>query len=214
MFNSKEYLKQYNKRRHVVEKRVKQDRERRFNKLLEKYWNGVIPDMSEFLQHPVMSDYYLHMKSGKIFSSKCKIDYGIPLFHIKTQKRKYETVNLRGFGISIHRFIWECYNGEIPDGLMIDHIDSNKLNNDIVNLRLVNIALNNQNRVKRKGCTSRYRGVVWDKDRRKWVAKLSINNRTKMLGRFDDEKKAARAYDDASAAVGRDRLNFPEKGGD
>lgn len=36
--------------------------------------------------------------------------------------------------ISLHRFIWTCYNGEIPDGYDIHHVDFDKNNNDISNL--------------------------------------------------------------------------------
>ena len=36
-----------------------------------------------------------------------------------------------------HRLVWETFNGEIPDGFEIDHIDTNKENNDLKNLRLV-----------------------------------------------------------------------------
>lgn len=37
---------------------------------------------------------------------------------------------------SVHRFIWECFNGPIPDGLEVDHIDGNPMNNKLENLRL------------------------------------------------------------------------------
>ena len=37
----------------------------------------------------------------------------------------------------LHRYVWEKYNGEIPDGYDIHHIDRNKSNNDITNLQLI-----------------------------------------------------------------------------
>ena len=37
----------------------------------------------------------------------------------------------------VHRIIWETFNGEIPDGYVIDHIDCDKLNNSLSNLQLV-----------------------------------------------------------------------------
>lgn len=36
-----------------------------------------------------------------------------------------------------HNIVWEEHNGEIPDGMQVHHIDHNKLNNDISNLKLV-----------------------------------------------------------------------------
>ena len=37
----------------------------------------------------------------------------------------------------IHRYVWEYYNGEIPEGYEIHHIDHDKSNNDISNLQLL-----------------------------------------------------------------------------
>lgn len=42
----------------------------------------------------------------------------------------------------VHRFIWECFNGEIPEGLVINHLDENPTNNAINNLSLVSQADN------------------------------------------------------------------------
>ena len=45
-----------------------------------------------------------------------------------------------------HRAAWMCVNGDIKDGMVIDHIDGNGLNNCIVNLRLVSKSVNQRNR--------------------------------------------------------------------
>ncbi|HAS2179698.1 TPA: HNH endonuclease [Salmonella enterica subsp. enterica] len=45
----------------------------------------------------------------------------------------------------VHRVIWEIHNGKIPDGMEVDHIDHNKLNNNIENLRLVSKKENHKN---------------------------------------------------------------------
>lgn len=37
---------------------------------------------------------------------------------------------------SVHRFVWECFNGEIPKGQIISHINNNKEDNRLCNLEL------------------------------------------------------------------------------
>lgn len=41
---------------------------------------------------------------------------------------------VEGRKISLHRFVWECFNGPIPDGYEIHHVDTNPSNNEIDNL--------------------------------------------------------------------------------
>ena len=79
---------------------------------------------------------------------------------------------------------------------MIDHIDNNKHNNNVNNLRWVNSQLNNRNKTKIiNTCSSNYYGVYYDKARVKWASKISINNRTISMGRYNTEREAAVARD-------------------
>jgi hypothetical protein len=71
----------------------------------------------------------------------------------------YYQVRVSGRLTLVHRVIWELLNGEIPDGMFIDHIDQNKLNNDIQNLRLVTKASNNRNQKLRVDSSSGVVGV-------------------------------------------------------
>jgi hypothetical protein len=58
----------------------------------------------------------------------------------------YRKVSVPGFGRFLtHRVVWLLHNGEIPEGLWVDHIDRDKLNNRIENLRLVSWAENQRN---------------------------------------------------------------------
>ena len=88
-----------------------------------------------------------------------------------------------------HRLAWYLYYGEWPKN-QIDHIDRNKLNNCISNLRDVTQEINQSNSCVRKDSTSGYRGISWNKTRKKWQARIQINGKRKELGFFDDINKA------------------------
>ena len=74
---------------------------------------------------------YLATKNGKIVNAKTKrILKG-------SIRNGYNRVFIKAKHYSAHRLIWEAYNGKIPENLIIDHIDGNKSNNALDNLRLV-----------------------------------------------------------------------------
>ena len=54
------------------------------------------------------------------------------------------------------------------------------------------------NRRSQKNNKSGFRGVSWDKVQCRWVAQIKVNKRHIHLDRFDDEIKAARAYNEAA----------------
>lgn len=77
----------------------------------------------------------------------------------------------------------------------IDHIDGNKQNNNINNLRWVNRSENLRNQKKADNKTSIYKGVFYDKTRKKWRSCIEVNKLRKELGRFETEKEASDARD-------------------
>ncbi|QHA88189.1 HNH endonuclease [Serratia rhizosphaerae] len=66
-------------------------------------------------------------------------------------KDGYWSVQVKGRKLAVHRVLWWLVNGEIPAGLCIDHIDGNRGNNRLDNLRLCSRAENNWNTRKRAG---------------------------------------------------------------
>lgn len=90
-----------------------------------------------------------------------------------------------------HRIIWEMHNGPIPAGMQIDHIDMDRSNNRLENLRLANNAQNNSNRGLQSNNTSGFKGVYWDPERRKWVAVIKLTGKTKRIGRYSTKGLAA-----------------------
>lgn len=95
--------------------------------------------------------------------------------------------------IYLHRLIANAKKGEY-----VDHQDRNKKNCQRNNLRICTQAQNRANSVGRTRSTSVYKGVNWDKTRKKFLARLGINGKGKNLGRFDNEIEAAKAYNNAA----------------
>lgn len=81
--------------------------------------------------------------------------------------------------------------------LWCDHKDNDGLNNTRDNLRPCSPSQNAANRTKYKG-VSKFKGVSWDKHRNKWRAQITVEYKHFNLGRFDSEKEAASAYEDAA----------------
>jgi len=109
----------------------------------------------------------------------------------------YICVRLFNRKFMAHRIIWELHYGEIPKGFEIDHVDMNKANNLLGNLRLATRSQNMLNKKLNPRNTSGYRGVNWNKAAKKWQARIFVNTKPILLGHFDDVLEAAKAYDNA-----------------
>lgn len=83
----------------------------------------------------------------------------------------------------------------------MDHKNGNPLDNRSCNLRIVTPSQNGANRGAargRTGRTSQYKGVSWATTKNKWLVNIHVDGRTRYLGRYGDEKEAARAYNRAA----------------
>ena len=92
----------------------------------------------------------------------------------------------------MHRFVLDA-----PKGSIVDHINGNGLDNRRSNLRFVTASQNQMNRRVVVG-RSRFKGVVWCRDYKRWRSQIARDGRTFHLGFFDAEAAAARAYDRAA----------------
>lgn len=94
-----------------------------------------------------------------------------------------------------HRIIYEMHFGPIPKGMQIDHVDLNKSNNRIENLRMATPAQNRANNPVQERSYSGRKGVVWEKNSKKWRAAIYIKGKYTSLGYFDCPDAAGDAYD-------------------
>lgn len=99
-----------------------------------------------------------------------------------------------------------------PEKMRVDHIDGNPLNNQRSNLRLATPAQNKHNSRKRKATSSIYKGV--SKLKNSWKAQITVHGKTTRLGKFETEKEAALAFDEAARKLQGPfaKLNFPKEG--
>jgi hypothetical protein len=97
----------------------------------------------------------------------------------------------------MHRMITRA-----PQGIQVDHINRNRLDNRRENLRFVTDSQQSINRGKVMICkgrvaTSKYKGVYWEKNSRKFRVRISFNGKRIQVGYFTSEVEAALAYNDA-----------------
>jgi len=122
----------------------------------------------------------------------------------------YMVIKIGGKVFKMHRVIAQAFLPDFHDFPQVDHIDGNRSNNNINNLRMVTNQQNGRaHKRKSKGCSSQYRGVYWDKI---WRAYCRIDGNLKHLGSFDSEREAAIARDTYAYSQGfpLEGLNFPE----
>jgi len=124
-----------------------------------------------------------------------------------TSHNGYIRVKLNGEKYQAHRIIWNLAFGEIPQGMVIDHINGTGSDNRLENLRLCTVQQNQFNRSCDNG--RGYKGVYRYKE--KWKAEITTNGDRLYLGLHATPELAATAYD----VVARERhgeyalLNFP-----
>ena len=104
----------------------------------------------------------------------------------------WDKTRKRFITILMHRLLID-----IPEGCEVDHENRNKRDNRRSNLRPLPHFLNNHNQGVYRSNTSGQRGVVWDKSKGKWMARLTLNGKTHHLGRFADLEDARAAYERA-----------------
>lgn len=102
----------------------------------------------------------------------------------------YMRIKLGGVECLAHRLAWIYANGSIPENREIDHINGMKADNRLCNLRLATPMQQRANAKLNSDNTSGYRGVYWNKKRKKWRAHIQRDH----LGYFATKDEAAAVY--------------------
>ena len=147
----------------------------------------------------VINDTKIKYENGELFRWFCRSGNSDLKNHYWRLIKQSNTINgYKRFSIGekryfVHRVMYYLHNQEwdIEDSTRdnsIDHVDGNRQNNSIENLRVVNYAQNNWNNYHRN-----VKGYYWNK-KNKFVAQIKVNNKKIYLGRFDLEEDAHNAY--------------------
>jgi hypothetical protein len=120
--------------------------------------------------------------------------YGNKNNHIAGSKhaKGYRSIRIDGKSYLEHRLVWLWFHGCFPR-LDLDHIDRNKANNKISNLREATNAQNHQNQNIRINNTSGSIGIHFRKDCQKWRAAIKVNGKQIYLGYFAEKSLAIAA---------------------
>lgn len=115
------------------------------------------------------------IRVGQLSGSKCAGEY----------------LAFRLFGVRYlnHQYIWEMHNGAIPEGMLVDHINRDKHDNRIENLRLATPSQNsaNSNRFGNRNC-------YWNPRVNKWQVRVQYKGKHYHAGRYFSDIVEAREY--------------------
>ena len=105
----------------------------------------------------------------------------------------YRVITYDGKRYKAHRLAWFFVHNQWPKN-QIDHIDENKSNNRISNLRDVSQSVNQHNiSIARKDNTSGHRAIHWHKQHQKWNVRVQLEGKRHEVGLFEDLEDAIQA---------------------
>lgn len=143
---------------------------------------------------------FIYPKEGRIDrllkGGELKKNIGTP------DSKGYMKVEIDGKEDRIHRIIWRHVHGPIPAGMVIDHINGNKSDNRIENLRLATCAQNSQNRLgPQANSKTKVKGVSFVPRLNKFEAAIHCNRKKFTLGFFESIEDAEKAYCIAASKI-------------
>jgi len=126
--------------------------------------------------------------TGLVYKNKVVYPY-------KPNAQGYIRVRYQGQNLLLHRVMWKIIYGYYPK--FIDHINGNRQDNRLCNLRECTRQENNQNfsqKPRKHNKSSNYVGVSWDTETGRWKAKITVSGIQMNLGRYATQEEAFKAY--------------------
>ena len=114
-------------------------------------------------------------------------------------RQGYKIIVLSKYGqrktFTVHRLVAKAFLENSDNKQKVDHIDENKANNNVKNLRWSTFQENRYNQGKYKNNKTGYKGVYFDKCANKYRAYININGKIKHLGQFPTAEDASKVYE-------------------
>ena len=155
-----------------------------------------------------LKELFTYTPDGKFIRNK----NGKEVICSQTQQHKYLRIFIDGKAHMLHRMIFLYHHGYLPK--ITDHIDGNRYNNTIENLREVNQSQNCLNRSHMKHSKSPFKNVYLQKNhnrsdwKRNWVVALTVNGKRKYFGSFEDLDLADLVAQEARNAATANTINI------
>ena len=146
--------------------------------------------MKEIFKKYPLDNRYQVSNLGNVIGTRGK------LLKPRSENMSYLKVGVAGKNRTIHQLVAETFLSYERDGTtktVVDHINGDKLDNNLTNLRIIS----NRENLSRRGGTSEYAGVSWVKGGKKWRTDIYLGDRYYYLGLYKTEEEASIAYLDA-----------------
>lgn len=162
---------------------------------LLKTWENIVNKNKEPTQAQLKELYDYDPDTGFLFRKKRKVRQ-----EYRAKAGSYIKVHLGDKWYCGHRIIWMMVYGHWPDE--IDHINGNRTDNRLCNLRNVTHHENTRNLCKSKNNTSGVTGVHWCAYHEKWAARIKVDYKLLYLGNFSNKEDAITARKAAEVKYG------------
>jgi len=146
-----------------------------------------IEDLEKYLQYTPSTGKFKWLNVGRRWKCRMGEEAGY------VNKRGYRIIGFKGKIYRAHRLAWYMSKKVIPSDHEVDHINGNKDDNRLGNLRVVTKQENAMNRKLPKTSTSGILGVYWHKKQEKWHAGVKIKGKQRYLGSFSTKEEAGEA---------------------